>query len=517
MNDSAESGDSPHEAPPCTMVIFGAAGDLTKRLLMPALYNLMRAKLLPDDFSLIGVARGAMSTAQFRATLAEAMHDFIAHRSGSDHGDKLDEAAWSRLSERIEYFAGELTDASTYEHLGHVLKRKCVRQDDAANCLFYLAVGASLFSPIVGRLAQAGLAQETHGWRRIIVEKPFGSDLASAKKLNADLLRVLNEKQIFRIDHYLGKETVQNMMVLRFANGMFEPLWNRDHIDNIQITVAETVGVERRGKFYETTGALRDMVPNHLFQLLSFVAMEPPSNFDADHVRSEKVKVLDAIQRITAPDVASACVRGQYRGGVMGGRRANGYLEESDVSRTSKVETYVALKLLIDNWRWAGVPFYLRTGKSLARRASKVVVQFKRAPFAMFRETSVGEMRSNRLVIHLQPNEGVSLQFGAKIPGPLVRVGGVQMDFNYIDYFDAKPSTGYETLIYDCMLGDATLFQRADSVESAWSVVQPIVDTWSAQPDIPLATYEAGSSGPALADDLLARDGRRWFPLAPVS
>ncbi len=513
MNEARIEDESSQPSPPCVMVVLGAAGDLTKRLLIPALYNLMRSKLINERFALIGVARNQMSTEEFRQGLTEAIQDFVTHRGGHDEDAGLDQTAWATLRERIEYFQGELTEAATYEELRRRLIGTSTTLGCGGNCLFYLAVDASLFSPIIHRLAHAGLVKQTEGWRRVIVEKPFGTDFESAKRLNADILSVLEENQIYRIDHYLGKETVQNVMVLRFGNGIFESLWNRDHIDNIQITVAETVGVERRASFYEKTGALRDMVPNHLFQLLTLIAMEPPNTFEANAVRSEKVKVLDAVHPYSAADALKNSVRGQYLAGTVGGKPVRGYRHEPDVAPDSNIETYVALKVTIDNWRWAGVPFYLRTGKSLPRRSSQIVVQFKHAPYVMFRETPVERLTANRLILHIQPNEGVSLQFGAKVPGPMVRVGEVRMDFHYKDYFDAKPSTGYETLIYDCMLGDATLFQRADSVESAWRVVQPIIDSWAAEPNANVAPYEAGTAGPTLADELLERDGWHWFPV----
>jgi glucose-6-phosphate 1-dehydrogenase len=500
-------------APPCTMVIFGAAGDLTRRLLVPALYNLMRGGLLSPGFSLVGIARTEMSNEAFRATLTDAMRDFIANRGGAGAPEPLDEAIWQDLIGRFEYFAGDVCNLATYERIKRHIAKMAEQHQTPPNALFYLAVGSSLFSPIVHKLAESCLMDQSEGWRRVIIEKPFGTDYASAKALNQDVLSVLNEDQVYRIDHYLGKETVQNIMVFRFANGIFEPLWDRDHIDNIQITVAETVGVERRASFYEKTGALRDMVPNHLFQLLTLIAMEPPNTFAADAVRTEKVKVLDAIQPFSQKDALERVVRAQYQAGSIHGKPVKAYRDEPDVAADSRVETHVAMRVMIENWRWAGMPFYLRTGKSMARRTSEIVVQFKRAPYMMFRDTPVDRLTANRLILHIQPDEGVSLQFGAKIPGPVVQMGNVRMDFHYKDYFEAAPSTGYETLIYDCMLGDATLYQRADSVESAWKVVQPIIDAWTAHPDHPLATYPAGSEGPGEANELLEREGRRWFPL----
>jgi glucose-6-phosphate 1-dehydrogenase len=363
-------------------------------------------------------------------------------------------------------------------------------------------------------LAAVGLTKERDGdCRRVVIEKPFGSDLSSARALDARILKVLKEHQIYRMDHYLGKETVQNIMVLRFANGIFEPLWNRDHIDHVQITVAETVGVEHRANFYEATGALRDMVPNHMFQLLALTAMEPPNSFAADAVRTEKTKVLEAVHPLDCDDVRRNVVRGQYRAGVVRGKPVNAYREEEGVKPDSTTETYVALQLGIDNWRWAGVPFYLRTGKALSRRTTEIAIHFKRAPFALFRDTPVDSLIPNVLALQIQPDEGISLQFGAKIPGPEIALGGVKMAFRYQDYFKVAPSTGYETLLYDCMIGDATLFQRADSVEAGWAVVQPILDCWRDDRSVPLEFYDAGSAGPEAADALLRRSGRRWRPI----
>ncbi|HEY2136660.1 MAG TPA: glucose-6-phosphate dehydrogenase, partial [Xanthobacteraceae bacterium] len=360
-----------------------------------------------------------------------------------------------------------------------------------------------------------GLVREAEGrWRRVIIEKPFGTDLRSAQELNRKLLAVLRENQIYRIDHYLGKETVQNILVFRFGNGIFEPLWNRNHVDHVQITVAETVGVERRGKFYEGTGALRDMVPNHLFQLLTLVTMEPPTCFAADSVRAEKTKVLDAIHPFGAEDARRNVVRGQYGGGTIDHKTVIPYRGSPDVAPDSTTETYVALRLMMDNWRWAGVPFYLRTGKSLAKRRTEVVIRFKQAPFAMFRDTPVERLTPNDLILHIQPEEGVTLRFGAKVPGPSMRMGDVAMRFSYRDYFNAAPSTGYETLIYDCMLGDSTLFKSADDIEAGWRIVQPLLDAWAARDAGAPAIYPAGSDGPDEAEALLKRDGRHWRPLA---
>jgi glucose-6-phosphate 1-dehydrogenase len=493
-----------HVETPCTMVIFGAAGDLTRRLLIPALYNLARDRRLSDGFRLVGTARAALDTEQFRAELTTDIHNFAA--------GEVDDRVWNDLVARMSYVQGNFDDPASYKALlAHMTELRPGGRDGIGNVLFYLATAPEYFAPIVNHLAAVGLVQESaDAWRRIIVEKPFGHDLDSAKELNAQLLSVLDERQIYRMDHYLGKETVQNIMVFRFANGIFEPLWNRDHIDHVQITVAETVGVEQRGNFYEATGALRDMVPNHLFQLLSIVAMEVPTSFDADAVRSEKVKVLASVRPITPDMVLQDAVRGQYDAGIIAEKPVTGYREEAKVAAQSDTETYVALKLSIDNWRWAGVPFYLRTGKRLPRRMSEVCIQFKRAPAAVFRDTPVEEVTPNLLVIRIQPDEGISLQFGAKIPGAELEIGGVKMNFQYKDYFDVAPATGYETLIHDCMIGDQTLFQRADNVEAGWRVVQPILDTWAERRPRGFPNYEAGTPGPRTADELVARDGRVW-------
>jgi glucose-6-phosphate 1-dehydrogenase len=460
--------------------------------------------LLPDAFTLIGVARSRKDTESFRRDLGAALP---ALRKGEIVAED-----WRWLAERMRYSPGEFDDPATYTQLAAQLGE--TRTPGGGNCLFYLATPPDAFGTIVRHLGEAGLLSETEaGWRRVIIEKPFGHDLASARALDRELLGILRETQIYRIDHYLGKETVQNLIVFRFANGIFEPLWSRDHVDHVQITVAETVGVERRGSFYDATGALRDMVPNHLFQLLTLIAMEPPSCFAADALRSEKAKVLDAVHALGPDDARRNAVRGQYGGGTAASTAVAPYRRAPDVDPRSTTETFVALKLMIDNWRWAGVPFYLRTGKALRRRRSEIAIQFKQAPFALFRDTPVDRLTPNDLVLHIQPDEGATLRFSAKIPGPQVRMGGVEMKFQYEDYFNTPSSTGYETLIYDCMIGDATLFQRADTIEAGWRVVQPILDAWAADRASELPVYPAGSDGPREADALLERDGRRWRPL----
>jgi len=498
---------SARPADPCCFVIFGASGDLTHRLLIPALCNLGAAGLLPDALAVIGIGRKELSSDAFRAGLAESLRQFAKRR--------IDDAVAGRLLACVTYLQGEVEDPATYERLRQAIERVEAAHGTRGNRLFYLATPPTVFAPIVCRLAAAGLSHEQNGaWRRVVIEKPFGTDLASARVLNQKLLGVLSEHQIYRIDHYLGKETVQNILVLRFANGLFEPIWHRDHIDHVQITVAESLPVGRRGRFYDATGALRDMVPNHLFQLLSLVAMEPPSRFDAGAVQAAKAELLDATQVQSTADALRNCVRAQYQAGYSANHRIEDYRKTADVRPDSSTETYVALKLMIDNWRWAGVPFYLRTGKALRAQLTEVGIKFKQAPFAMFRDTPVDRLAQNFLVLGIQPDECISLQFNAKIPGPTVAIKGVGMTFKYEDYFDAAPSTGYETLIYDCMIGDAILFQRADGIEAGWRVVQPFIKAWHGSDGQTLATYQAGSEGPEAADRLLARDGRRWRPIA---
>jgi glucose-6-phosphate 1-dehydrogenase len=490
-------------ADPCVMVIFGAAGDLTQRKLIPALYNLAKAGLLPHEFAIVGMARGAMSTDDFRQKVAED----IKHYTGAD----ADSTIWEWFSQRLYYTRGEFQDKAVYPQLKELLDRVNNDHLTHGNYFFYLATAPSFFGPIVEQLAAAGLMGEKNShWRRVIIEKPFGHDLESARALNQQLLQVADEKQIYRIDHYLGKETVQNILAFRFANGIFEPIWNRRYIDHVQISVAETVGVESRGSYYDTAGALRDMVPNHIMQLISLTAMEPPISFGANAVRDEQAKILHAIQPFSSEEVLSETVRGQYGEGQVEGKPVLGYREEADVPPDSRTETFVAMKLAIDNWRWAGVPFYLRTGKALASQHTHIVIQFRRAPFVLFRDTQVENLMPNQLVLHIQPQEGISLQFAAKVPGPVMQLGAVDMSFNYSDYFGTQPSTGYERLLHDCMTGDQTLFQRADMVEAGWCVVSPVLDVWKALPPRYFPNYAAGTWGPTEADELLERDRRQW-------
>jgi glucose-6-phosphate 1-dehydrogenase len=485
------------------MVIFGAAGDLTKRKLIPALYNLAKSNLLSKGFAVVGVTRAQMSTEDFRQKMNQDIQEFAT--------DQVEPGLWDWFAQRLYYVPGDFGDPGVYRALRSQLEKVDKEHGTRGNYFYYLATSPDYFSEIVRQLGEVGLAHEENGrWRRVIIEKPFGRDLESARALNREIGQVLAESQIFRIDHYLGKETVQNILVLRFANGIFEPIWNRRYIDHVQITVAETVGVEQRGGYYEEAGTLRDMVPNHIFQLISLTAMEPPISFEANAVRDEQAKILRAIQPLTPEEVLARTVRGQYGEGTVGGQRVPAYRSEPKVDPDSRTETFVAMKLSIDNWRWADVPFFLRTGKRLPKRLTEIAIQFKRAPFVLFRKTPVEHLTANRLVLHIQPDEGISLSFGAKVPGPLVRLGTVNMAFQYKDYFGTKPSTGYERLLYDCMTGDATLFQRADMVEAGWSVVAPILDVWKALPPRSFPNYPAGTWGPREADELMERDGRHW-------
>ena len=491
---------------PCAFVIFGVTGDLAHRLVIPALYNLAATNLLPDKFCVVGVARNGMSNDELRDSLMKGLHKFATR--------PVDDAIAQRLLECVTCVEADPKDPASFDSMRKHLDELECAGDTGGNRLFYLATPPGAFAPIARELGRTGMLQEKNGaWRRLIIEKPFGTDLASAKALNDELLKIVDEHQLYRIDHYLGKETVQNILVLRFANGMFEPIWNRNHIDHIQITVEEKLGVGHRGSFYDATGALRDMVPNHLFQLLSLVAMEPPAKFNAHSVRSEKADVLAAIQTQSEEEALRNSVRGQYRAGKVGDTEIDDYRKTADVKPGSTTETYAALKLTIDNWRWAGVPFYLRTGKALGVKRTEIAIKFKQAPFAMFRDTPVDRLSQNFLIISTEPTEGIALQFNTKVPGPSINIDGVEMKFRYKDYFKAEPSTGYETLIYDCMIGDNILFQRADSVEAGWRAVQPFLDAWKNAGGKGLKVYEPGSEGPEEANDLVERDGRSWRKL----
>jgi glucose-6-phosphate 1-dehydrogenase len=490
-------------APPCAMVIFGATGDLTKRKLIPALYNLIAGGLLPDGFAIVGVGRSPMSDDEFRQQMEKDLREFATA--------EVDDEKLEWLARRLRYVMVDPEKPETFKGLADALEKADSELATAGNALFYLAVPPSIFETYVRRLGEAGLLRESgEGWRRVIVEKPFGHDLESARALNEKMREILSERQIYRIDHYLGKETVQNIMAFRFANGIFEPVWNRRYVDHVQITVAETVGVEDRGRYYEEAGALRDMVQNHMFQLLALIAMEPPVSFAADTVRDERVKVLSAIRPLSPEDVLHYTVRGQYGEGVVEGQRVPAYRAEKSIAADSNVETFAALELFVDNWRWADVPFYLRTGKRLPKRASEIAIQFKCAPLMLFRETSIERLNPNLLVLHIQPDEGISLRFEGKVPGPAMRLGTVKMHFEYEDYFGRQAQTGYETLLYDAMLGDSTLFHRSDMVEAGWRAVAPILEVWKALAPRNFPNYAADSWGPKEADELIRREGRKW-------
>ena len=473
---------APRQAPPATLVIFGGTGDLARRLLMPAIAHLCGDGLIADELRIIGIGAREGSDEDLRASLDE----FAPQTE-----------CWRTLRDNITYLQGDFTKPPLFNDL----KAKLA---DAGNVVFYLATPAQFFGPIVESLAGAGLMQEkANAFRRVAVEKPFGHDLASARALNKQILAVVDEAQVYRIDHFLGKETVQNIMVARFANPWLEAVWNNRYIDSIQITAAETVDVSTRGAFYDATGALRDMVPNHLFQLMAMVGMEPPNDLSADAIRTEKAKLLEAVRIPTPAEAKQNAVRGQYQG----------YRKAADVNPKSNVETYVALKFWVDSWRWAGVPFYLRTGKALKARDTEVVVTFKPVPLALFRDTPVADLPPNRLILQLQPNEGIDLDFMVKKPGPKMQAVPVALDFKYADKFTIGGRTGYETLLYDMLMGDQTLFQRADQIEAGWAAVQPFLDLW-AKGRGKVESYKRGSRGPECAVELIERDGRAWHAIS---
>ena len=489
---------------PCAIVIFGVRGDLTRRKLLPALYNLRGNGLLPREFAIVGVGRRESDDAGLREELGRALRTFATR--------PVKDEVWADFRERLHYVRGDIEDPATYRRLADRLGELEREHRTGGNVLFYLATPPAEFAAVGRNLGAAGLSREPNGtWRRVVVEKPFGRDLESARALNESLLRAMREDQIFRIDHYLGKETVQNILVFRFANGIFEPVWNRRYIDHVQITVAEDIGVEGRGAFYEQAGVLRDVVQNHMFQLLALVAMEPPSSLAAEAVRNEKVKVLEAIRPMQPEEVLQATVRGQYGEGFLQGKKVPAYRDEPDVAPASKVETYAALRLQVENWRWAGVPFYLRSGKRLAARDTLLSIQFRRPPLMLFRETGVEHIDPNRLDLRIQPDESIAIQVKAKIPGPTIQLRNVSLAFSYRDFGEQELATGYERLLHDCMTGDASLFHRSDMVEAAWRVASPILDLWESLPARDFPNYAAGTWGPAAGDDLLARDGRRWI------
>ncbi len=492
------------KADPCVMVIFGATGDLTKRKLFPALYHLANDGFLSENFAVIGVGRQELSTDEFRTQIISDLKQFV--------GKDVDNDLISWFEERTFYTGGDFDDdKALFSDIKNLIGEVTKNHNIPENYFYYLAIPPSLFADLAQKICKNGLGKQGDGnWRRFIFEKPFGRDLDSAKTLNSNLLDILDEEQIYRIDHYLGKETVQNILVFRFGNSIFEPIWNRNFIDHVQITVAEELGVEQRGGYYDRAGALRDMIPNHIFQLITLTSMEPPVSFEADAVRDEQAKILQAIPPYSPEDVLKETVRGQYGKGEIKSENVPAYRAEDSVAPDSNTETYAALKLSIDNWRWAGVPFYVRTGKRMPRKHTTIVIQFKKAPFVLFRDTPIEKLTTNRIVLHIQPDEGITLHFGAKIPGPLVKMGSVDMDFDYAEHFDETVSTGYERLLYDCMIGDATLFQRADMVEASWRIVSPILDVWDAIPARNFPNYSSGSWGPEEADELLQNDSKAW-------
>ncbi len=485
----------------CAVVVFGASGDLTGRKLVPALYNLARMRMLPPGFSVIGFARRDWSDEQFRAQMKEAVMKFSR--------ESLQEEIWDSFARDLHYVSGSFDDAAAYERLTERLSKQDAAHGSGGNRLFYLATPPDAYAVIATRLGEAGLARAAEGhWTRLVVEKPYGRDLASARDLDQHVGKVFRERQIYRIDHYLGKETVQNILVFRFGNGIFEPIWNRRYVDNVQVSVAETVGVEGRGGYYENAGGLRDMVQNHLMQVLSLVAMEPVASFSGDAVRDEKAKVFKAI--VPMEDAARDTVRAQYVGGAILGQSVPGYRDEEGVEPRSNTETYSAMKLMIENWRWAGVPFYLRAGKRLPKRATEVAITFKTPPLQLFRQMGAADNPTpNLLVLRIQPDEGISLRFGAKVPGTRSDVRPVNMDFRYGTSFGTDPPEAYERLLLDAIIGDSTLFTRWDSVEAAWELLTPVIDAW-ANGERPIEFYDAGSWGPDGAHDLLEQDGREW-------
>jgi glucose-6-phosphate 1-dehydrogenase len=494
------------KAEPCAIVIFGASGDLTRRMLAAALARLWQAQSLPPGFAILGVDLKQMTDEEFREHLRTGLF------ASEGDGDGAIREAWSNFAQRLFYMRGELESDQTYRSISDRLEGR-LSQGSSANRLFYCSTPPTLAPAIVRGLGAAGLADEAKGWSRIVIEKPFGRDLESAKKLNAEIASVFEEHQVYRIDHYLGKETVQNILVFRFGNSLFEPVWNRNHIDYVEITAAESLGIGTRAGYYEQAGTLRDMVANHLSQLVTLTAMEPPVAFDADSVREQKVQVLRSIHPMTPEEVARQTVRGQYGEGTVDGQAVPGYREESGVAKDSTTETYVALQFSINNWRWADVPFYIRSGKRLKQRSTEIAVHLKRTPQALFSHTPEDRIEPNVIVLRIQPDEGITVTFGAKRPGPEMHTGTVHMDFSYREAFKVESRPAYETLLLDAMRGDATLFTRRDEVEAQWRLISPIEEAWSRLPKPDFPNYTAGSEGPEEANQLLAKNGHQWRPL----
>ena len=494
----------PQAAEPCALVIFGASGDLTKRKLVPSLYNLASYHLLPANFSIIGVARRPLNDEVFRDQLGKDLAELGTQ--------PVDPNLWSRFRGRISYCSGNFDDPSTYKKLAEALAESEKNHKTSGNVVFYLSVQPDYFATIARQLSEAGLVAEENGrWRRVIIEKPFGHDLASARELNAKLTSVLQEHQIYRIDHYLGKETAQNILVFRLGNAIFEPIWNRRYIDHVQLTVAESIGVEGRGAFYETAGAFRDVMQNHMFMLLALIAMEPPTSLEGEAIRNEKVKLLRSIRQTTPEEALRNTVRGQYGEGVVGGKKLTAYRQEPNVNPDSRVETFAAIKLMIENWRWAGVPFYLRSGKRLPRRTTQIVFRFKTPPLSLFATNEADPIAPNYLIFSIQPEEGITMQVRAKIPGPTICTRSVRLEFDYDQFGDLQPTTGYEKLLYDCMVGDTSLFHRSDMVEAAWEAASPILEAWNNNPAEDFPNYASGTWGPEAATKLIERDNHHWW------
>jgi len=492
-------------ADPCTVVIFGASGDLTKRKLVPALYRLVQQRLVPAEFAVVGQARTPIADDAFRDKMKQSVAQFSEEK-------KVDDEIWRSFAQGLYYLPSDIGNPDDYKKLSDMLDRIDRERGTAGNRLFYLSVAPRFYAQAVEELGKAGLTKPKPGsWVRVIIEKPFGSSLESARLLNKQIHQSLDESQIYRIDHYLGKETVQNLLALRFANGIFEPLWNRQYIDHVQITNAEAVGVEGRGGYYETAGVLRDMIQNHVFQVLSLVAMEAPASLGSEAVRDEKIKVMTSARVFTPERVDAECIRGQYGAGSIAGEPVPGYREEDGVATDSATETFALLTMYFDNWRWAGVPFYIRSGKRMPKRVTEIAIQFRAAPHQLFGADVMEQVTPNQLIIRIQPDEGITLRFAVKVPGQITNIRDVNMDFRYGSSFGVQLAEAYERLLLDCMLGDSTLYARKDMTERGWEIVMPILEHWAAtKAGVPFPNYEAGTWGPQAAHDLLERQGRRW-------